>query len=210
MKQYSLLSIGDSYTIGERVAEPDRFPNQAIKLLSDKGLSFAPAKIIAQTGWTTDELIAAIDAADVKQTFDYVTLLIGVNNQYRRYDSEKYRVEFGELLHTAIRYAGGDKRRVSVLSIPDWGVTPFVANDAHKRTGAEIGQEVDAFNAINKQVCRLAHVHYIDITPISRRAATDASLTAPDGLHPSASMYALWAELVADEMYRAITKHQKQ
>ncbi|MEO8381897.1 MAG: SGNH/GDSL hydrolase family protein [Acidobacteriota bacterium] len=180
------LALGDSYTIGESVAEAERFPNQLARQLG-----IAEPRIIAKTGWTTDELNAAIDAANVTGTYDLVTLLIGVNNQYRGRDAEEYRREFAALLQRAISFAGGDAGKVIVVSIPDWGVTPF----AEGRDRAKIGSEIDQFNAINREETRRAGARYADITPISRRA--DPSLVAPDGLHPSGKQYGEWAKVVA-------------
>jgi len=184
------LALGDSYTIGESVAEDERWPNQLARAIGlDKPL------IIAKTGWTTDELSAAIDKADPRGPYDLVTLLIGVNNQYRGRDAEQYRREFAALLARAIGFAGGNPSRVVVVSIPDWGVTPFAAN----RDRAKIGAEIDHFNAINREETLKAKARYVDITPVSRRAATDPSLVAGDGLHPSGKMYAEWVKLITPE-----------
>jgi lysophospholipase L1-like esterase len=141
------LALGDSYTIGESVAVADRWPNQLAAQLRKDGVEMADPEIIARTGWTTDELSSAIDAAKPKGPYALVTLLIGVNNQYRGRDAEQYRKEFAALLHRAIAFAGGDPKRVVVVSIPDWGVTPFAAN----RDRAKIGAEIDHFNAINTE-----------------------------------------------------------
>jgi lysophospholipase L1-like esterase len=197
---YTMLCLGDSYTIGESVAEDERFPNQCVKLLAKDNIHFAKPHIIAKTGWTTDELIQAIDEAKVSGTFDCVTLLIGVNNQYREYNKDVYRKEFKELLQTSLRYAGGRADHVFVLSIPDWGVTPFGASDGKGRSAAQISREIDEYNAINKDEAAYLKVHYTDINPISKRAAHDPSLIANDNLHPSGRMYAEWAEPLATEM----------
>jgi lysophospholipase L1-like esterase len=193
--KYTMLCLGDSYTIGEAVAEEARFPNQAAALLESKGFAFDKPKIIAKTGWTTDELAAAIVEEKPAGKFDVVTLLIGVNNQYRSRDKENYRQEFTALLHTAIAFSESGKKGVFVVSIPDWGVTPFAKKDS--RPAKEIGAQIDAFNAIGKEVALANGVHFIEITKESRKAGTDASLIAEDGLHPSASMYRHWAELLA-------------
>lgn len=197
-KKYTMLCLGDSYTIGEAVAEEERFPNQAAAMLKAKGVAFEKPLIIAKTGWTTDELAEAIKQEDVPGTYDFVTLLIGVNNQYRQRDLENYRTEFTQLLQTAINYAGGDKNHVFVISIPDWGVTPFVAQDGKQRTGEQIGGEIDRFNEVNKQIAISTGVHYIDITPHSRSAKTNTALIAEDGLHPSGLMYKEWATRLAE------------
>lgn len=194
------LALGDSYTISESVAVADRWPNQLAGQLRKDGFEMADPEIIAKTGWTTDELSSAIDAAKPKGQYALVTLLIGVNNQYRGRDAEQYRREFVTLLHRAIAFAGGDPKRVVVVSIPDWGVTPFAAN----RDRAKIGAEIDRFNAVNAEETKRAGARYADITPISRRAATDASLIAPDGLHPSAKMYASWISMIEPQARAAL------
>lgn len=187
-----MLCLGDSYTIGERVEEADRFPNQTLLQLHSKGIYFENPRIIATTGWTTDELMTAIQDADIQETFDIVTLLIGVNNQYRGRGAEEYRKEFVALLEMAIQFSNNQKNKVIVLSIPDWGATPF----AEGRNRETIAKETDHFNAVNKEESKKYGVHYIDITPISREGMNDPSLLAADGLHPSGKMYAAWAKLV--------------
>ncbi|MDB5061059.1 MAG: hypothetical protein JWP67_902 [Mucilaginibacter sp.] len=186
---YTYLALGDSYTIGESVLAKESFPYQLVAELTKAGYPISQPEIIATTGWTTDELINAINTSDTKdKKYDMVTLLIGVNNQYRGYNQETYRAEFIQLLNTAIAHANGNKNHVFVLSIPDWGVTPF----ADGRDRSQIALEIDQFNAINKQETQKAGVAYVDITPISKQAANDPSLNADDGLHPSAKMYGLW------------------
>jgi lysophospholipase L1-like esterase len=179
------LALGDSYTIGESVSASERFP---VQLARELGLG--DPQIIAKTGWTTDELNAAIDAADPRGPYDLVTLLIGVNNQYRGRDAEQYRGEFKALLQRAIGFAGGDAKSVIVVSIPDWGVTPF----AEGRDRAKIASEIDRYNAINREEAAKAGARYLDITPISR--GSDPSLVAGDGLHPSGKQYTEWTKLI--------------
>lgn len=186
------LALGDSYTIGESVPEAERWPVQLVARLRQQGFNITPPLIIARTGWTTAELTAGIAQANPQGPFDLVSLLIGVNNQYRGYDQEEYRQEFTALLEQAIGFAGGNAGRVFVLSIPDWGVTPFAAG----RNVAQITAEIDAFNSINQAESARLGVAYIDITPISRQAVNDGSLIAGDGLHPSGKMYAEWVEAV--------------
>lgn len=187
------LALGDSYTIGEGVAEDGRWPVQLARALRDEGIELADPRIIATTGWTTDELAAAIDAAGPLGTYDLVSLLIGVNNQYRERGVEEYRGQFEALLRRAIGLAGGRADRVLVLSIPDWGVTPFAA--ASGRDRGVIAAELDAFNAAARVACRAAGVAFVDITPVSRARGHEPEMLAADGLHPSAAMYALWAQL---------------
>lgn len=198
----TMLCLGDSYTIGESVAESERFPNQTVKLLDKHEVHFSTPHIIAKTGWTTDELKHAIAEANVSGAFDAVTLLIGVNNQYRSYDHEQYKREFKELLDIAIKYAGGNPDHVFVVSIPDYGVTPFGHNDAKGRSATGIGSEIDEYNAIAKEITAKEKAHFTDITPFSKKAATDATLIANDNLHPSGRMYAGWADLLEKEMFK--------
>ena len=186
----TFLALGDSYTIGESVDEVERWPVLLASALEGSGFAVRDPIIIARTGWTTDELAVGIQEAGLTGTFDVVSLLIGVNNQYRGRDPEEYRIQFIDLLSQAVTFAGGNAERVLVLSIPDWGVTPF----AEGRDRGRIGSEIDAFNETNRIESRRAGVLYLDITGISREAATDLSLVAEDGLHPSGAMYALWAE----------------
>jgi lysophospholipase L1-like esterase len=185
-----ILALGDSYTIGESVEPAGRWPAQLADRLRQQGLAVAEPEIIARTGWTTAELQAGILAADPQGDFDLVTLLIGVNNQYRGDPLEEYRAQFQELLQQSVGFTGGDPRRVVVLSIPDWGVTPF----AWGRNTTQIAQEIDTFNAVNREESLAAGVIHIDITPDSRRVTEESNLTATDGLHPSAQMYALWVD----------------
>ena len=190
------LALGDSYTIGESVPENERWPNQLASLIelspqfgeSGRGVNVT---IIARTGWTTDELWEGIQARGVNPSYDLVSLLIGVNNQYRGLDIEEYRTQFVFLLDKSIEYAGGDAHRVIVLSIPDWGVTPFAAG----RDLGQIAAEIDRFNVVNREETERAGAQYVDVTPVSREAVNDPSLIAGDGLHPSGKMYAAWAEL---------------
>lgn len=197
-KPFSYLALGDSYTIGEAVEPSESFPYQLVELLKTKAIQFENPKIIAKTGWTTDELRHAIQQEQITETFDLVTLLIGVNNQYRGYSQETYRKEFTELLATAISFAGGDKNKVYVISIPDWGLTEFAKNSG--RDLKTISKEIDAFNEINRQETEASNVTYVDITPISRQAVKKPNLIAADGLHPSGKMYAEWTKLIAERI----------
>ncbi|GGH16746.1 SGNH/GDSL hydrolase family protein [Mucilaginibacter phyllosphaerae] len=185
------LALGDSYTIGEAVTQDQSFPYQLAARLTAAGRSVTSPDIIAVTGWTTADLKQGIISRNLQnKNYSIVTLLIGVNNQYRGYSKDVYRKEFVELLNTAIGYAGGNIKHVFVISIPDWGVTPFAKNSG--RDAAQVGADIDRFNAINKQETEKLNVNYIDITPASRRAADETGLIADDGLHPSGNMYSLW------------------
>ena len=185
------LALGDSYTIGEAVTEHERWPLRLAATLRACGIAVADPVIVAKTGWTTDELSVGIDVASPEGTFDLVTLLIGVNNQYRGRSTAEYREQFRALVERAVTFAGGRAGRVVVLSIPDWGVTPFAAG----RDRAQIAADIDAFNAVNRDEAVHRGCQYVDVTPVSRNAAADASLVAIDGLHPSGAMYTAWADL---------------
>ena len=195
-----VLALGDSYTIGESVAVADRWPNQLAQALRAKGMSIGEPEIVAKTGWTTDELSSAIAVAKPLGSYSLVTLLIGVNDQYRGRNIERYRTGFVALLHRAIGYAGGNAKRVVVVSIPDWGVTPFAID----RDRAKIAAQIDRFNAVAREEAMFAGTHYVDVTPISRRAAADPTLVAPDGLHPSAKMYAQWVTVILPQAEAAL------
>jgi lysophospholipase L1-like esterase len=182
------LALGDSYTIGESVDPDERWPNQLGRELENSGYSLVDVQIIARTGWTTSELNTGIDGANPTGPFDLVTLLIGVNNQFRGLGVDEYRSEFAGLLERAIGFAGGDARRVVVVSIPDWGVTPFVS----AYDPVQIAVEIDAFNAIGRTATEATGAHWVDITPISRSDAPN--LVADDGLHPSGEQYRLWVQ----------------
>ena len=187
------LALGDSYTIGEAVAPSERWPAQLAVLLRAEGVAINDPLIIATTGWTTDELSAGIDRANPPGTYDLVSLLIGVNNQYRGQAAGEYRTHFAALLQRAIGFADGTPAHVIVLSIPDWGMTPFAAQAGRDR--AAIAAEIDSFNAINKEETMKAGARYVDVTLASREAVNDPALIAGDGLHPSGKMYAEWARL---------------
>ena len=206
------LALGDSYTIGESVDEAERWPNQLASLIESspqftKSIGGTEGggvevTIIARTGWTTDELWDGIQAQNINPPYDLVSLLIGVNNQYRGRDLEEYREQFVLLLNKSIEYAGGDANRVIVLSIPDWGVTPFASDHDSKK----IADEINQYNAVNRAETEKAGAHYIDITPVSREAVNDPSLIAGDGLHPSGKMYAAWAELALPVVLEILAK----
>jgi len=191
MPSFRYLALGDSYTIGESVPAKDRWPNQLAKLLEAEGIP-TEVTIIARTGWTVDELWQGIQAESPQGTYDLVTLLIGVNDQYRGYSVDGYREDFRFMLGKAMEFAGGNPDKVAVLSIPDWGFTPFAAD----RNRELVSRQIDEFNAVNLDETRNASAHYVDVTEISRMAMDDAELIAGDGLHPSGKMYTIWAKKV--------------
>ena len=188
------LALGDSYTIGEGVDPAARWPVQLATALREEGIGLRDPRIIATTGWTTDELASAIDAAEPLGRWELVSLLIGVNNQYRGRSVVDYRGEFSELMERAIGFADGRTNRVVVVSIPDWGVTPFAIHEADNR--GNISAEIDAFNAAAREVCEKRGVAFVDITPASRDRGGEPDQVAEDGLHPSAAMYTTWTGLV--------------
>ena len=194
-KAINYLALGDSYTIGESVAQQQTFPFLLAQQLKSKNNMDVKPKVIARTGWTTNELQSAIDQAKPSLDYDLVTLLIGVNNQYRGMSLKQYEREFTVLLDQAISYAQSKKEKVVVISIPDYGCTPYGAGSKER-----IGREIDEFNRVNKRVAIKKGVHYVDINPTSKLAATKPSLVAEDGLHPSAEMYKLWVELIIPEV----------
>lgn len=190
------LALGDSYTIGQGVQASQRFPAQTVVLLKQAGLTVAEPLYIAQTGWTTSNLQAAVTTENPSSSFDVVTLLIGVNDQYQRMDTGGYALRFIQLLQKAIQLAGGRKERVFVLSIPDYSVTPFVASQEKER----VRKEIDLFNDVNKRITAENGVSYTDITPSTREAVTDMTLLASDNLHPSGREYQKWAEKLAPKI----------
>jgi lysophospholipase L1-like esterase len=192
-KTITYLALGDSYTIGEKVPAADNFPNQTVQLLRNEGVDAKPPRIVAKTGWTTDELQESIPKSALDENYDFVTLLIGVNNQYRGRSVTDYEPQFEALLLRAIQFAANDPSQVIVLSIPDWGVTPF----AEGRNKEKIAQEIDSYNKVNKTLAQKYKAHYIDITPGTRQAGNNFSLLAEDGLHPSGKEYAIWANQIA-------------
>ncbi len=192
------LALGDSYTIGQSVDSVERYPAQTAALLLQLNIRFSPIQYIATTGWTTLNLIDAINTQQPHGPFDAVSLLIGVNDQYQTHDTTNYRSRFTNLLNTAVSLAGNLRSHVFVLSIPDYGVTPFGNNEK------EISEQIDEFNAINKQVTLSYGISYTDVTSISRNDAGDASMIAADGLHPSGKQYAQWAQALDSAMYEVL------
>lgn len=191
-KNLTFLALGDSYTIGEGVPVFDNFPYQAVKLLRQKGIKINAPEIVAKTGWTTDELINGIENYQLLKKYDLVTLLIGVNNQYRGRNVDEYGIQYKKLLDSAVKFAGGKKERVLVLSIPDWGVTPF----AEGKDRSKIATEIDRYNAVKEKITKEAGVVFISITEGTREASGDISLLAKDKLHPSEKEYKRWAEKI--------------
>ena len=202
MKHYSLLCLGDSYTIGEGVAIYESFPYQALQLLRSAHHHFFAPEIVAKTGWTTFELAEHLLHHQLSEHYDFVTLLIGVNNQYRGLSAEDFKEDFEFLLRKALHYSRQVPQHVCVLSIPDWGVTPF----AKGKNATQIAAEIDAYNAICKAIAGKYDVHYIDITSSQRMDGDALSFLAADHLHPSGKEYSKWAAMVFDTIDTEIKK----
>ncbi len=192
-KDHAYLALGDSYTIGESVDENERWPVLLAERARADSVIVSDPLIIATTGWTTDELMKGIEEKAITgQTFDFVSLLIGVNNQYRGYNIDTYKKEFELLLNDAIAFASGETSNVFVVSIPDYGVTPFAAD----RDSDLIFREISAYNEIAENIARSKGIAFLNITDISRDALSDSELVAKDGLHPSGKMYKRWIDEV--------------
>lgn len=195
---FTYLALGDSYTIGEQILIAESFPYQTVQMLRKKGLDITAPEILAKTGWTTDELLTAISETKLLNKYDFVSLLIGVNNQYRGKDIEKYKTEFQILLNKSISFAGNDAAHVFVLSIPDWGVTPFAKGKNIKLISAEI----DAFNEACRIISEKSGCHFIDNIALQEKKNTPEML-AGDGLHPSGKAYSKWSEKLAAFIFAA-------
>jgi lysophospholipase L1-like esterase len=196
------LALGDSYTIGEGVDAERRWPVQLARALRDDGVDIAEPRFVATTGWTTDELAAAIAAAQPLGHFDFVSIGIGVNDQYRGRSLAEYRAQLATLLDTAIALAGGRVERLMMLSIPDWGVTRFARAEGHD-PGA-VGREIDAFNREAQALCEARRIAFVDISPTSRAGGDDDAMLVHDGLHPSAAMYARWVDAALPVAHRLL------
>ncbi len=188
------LALGDSYTIGEGVSPNETWPFQLARRLRAEGIALADPVVVARTGWTTGELQAGIDRADPQGPFALVSLLIGVNDQDRGWKLEAYRVHFAALLSQAVAFAGDLPTRVIVLSIPDWGVTTFARRDGHDAD--QVAREIDVFNAANREETARQGAVYVNVTTISRQAATLPVWIADDGLHPTGAMYGAWVKIL--------------
>jgi lysophospholipase L1-like esterase len=198
------LALGDSYTLGEGIAADASWPWQLARALRAGGIGLVDPEILAVTGWTTDELVAAMEATPFAPPYALVSLSIGVNNQYRGRDADEYRREFADLLQRAIALAGDEASRVFVVSIPDWGVTRFAREQ--KRDAARIAAEIDAFNALARGETAIAGARYADVTAISRQCADRPGMLADDGLHPSSAQYASWLPAIAEAAKRCLLR----
>jgi lysophospholipase L1-like esterase len=196
------LALGDSYTVGRNVVTPQTFPYQLVSKLNSKGFRTKGPVVVAQNGWRTDELLKNLADNKVSKRYNFVTLLIGVNNQYQQKNIEDYRTQFRQLLDSAIVYAGGVAKHVIVISIPDWGVTPF----ANGRNLQKIATEIDAYNQISKEATQTAGATYVNITGLSRDIADDKETLSIDELHPSAKAYGWWVDRIYPAVKSALKK----
>ena len=186
----SYLALGDSYTVGESISKKHTWPKQLVDSLKKRNIFLSEPRIIAKTGWTTDQLKKAINDSSLDYPYDWVSLLIGVNNQYRGRDLGEFKLQFESLLSEAIAFTGNRKERVFVISLPDWGSMPF----AKDRDPNKIAIEIDNFNQIIYEVCAFENIKFIDITPITRNIYLNPNWIAKDSLHPSKEQYSKWVE----------------
>ncbi len=200
---YRIMTLGDSYTIGQSVSASDRYPAQLVSKLNSKGYTFNAPKIIAQTGWTTDDLAYFIEISGDSSKYDFVFLLIGVNDQYEGATFSNYKPKFTMLLKTALRYANNKPKNVFVISIPDYAYTPYGQGTSNP---SNISSDIDLYNSVNKAVSDSCKVNYINITPISRMGINSPSLVASDGLHPSGQQYALWVDEILKKLTPMLSK----
>jgi len=208
MSNYSYLALGDSYTIGEQVAFAENFPNQTVQLLRRQGFPFQAAEIIAKTGWTTDELHDAITQTRILAGYHIVSLLIGVNNQYRGRSVVEFKIEFEQLLQKAIAFANNKPNRVFVLSIPDWSVTPFAEArlpDGQGRDRKQVADDIDTYNDICETSAKEFKTRFINITSSQRADGADAAFLATDGLHPSGKEYTKWAIQLSEAVLKELS-----
>lgn len=201
----SYLALGDSYTIGEAVSENQRWPVQLTKKLNETGIKVDDPLIIAKTGWTTNELQNAISEKNPETDYDLVSLLIGVNNQYRGYPIDQYKIEFKELLLQAVTFANGDTSKVFVVSIPNYGVTPFGIEKGEEK----IRQQLLVYDAIADSISSELNIPFVNITPVSEKAKEDPSYIASDQLHPSGKQYKEWVDLILPEVKLILESSKK-
>lgn len=205
--ELTYLALGDSYTIGEAVEPFDRWSHILVKRLKEDDIDIAYPKIIAKTGWTTDELDNAIQKENINESYDLVTLLIGVNNQYRQYPINTYEVEFEDLLKQSIHFSRLGSQRVVVVGIPDYGFTPF--SKEKEFNAVKIAQEIQEYNTIAKNICTKYQVAFIDIFDISQKAMDKVNFLADDGLHFSGEMYAMWVNEILSKVKKILQNSSK-
>ena len=190
------LALGDSYTIGQSVEVNERWPVQFLKELTATTNVIDTLQIIAQTGWRVDQLKEAMNSSDLEPPYGIVSLLIGVNNQYQGQNANDFRPEFIEILEKSLKLVENRTERLFVISIPDWGASPY----GFGFDRAKVSKEINEFNSVVKEESEKRGLRYFDITAISRRALIDRTLIASDGLHPSGKMYKLWVDMMIPEI----------
>lgn len=195
-----ILALGDSYTVGESVDKLDDWPSQLVRSIRTGGRGATEPTVVAATGSDTQDLMTALQLVDLESPFDVVTLQIGVNNQFRGGTLSDFEADLDLLTDMAIKHAGDEAGRVILLSIPDWGMTPF-AEGAPRST---VASEIDAFNEVIRQQASKDGTHFVDVTEISRRGLAEPDLVAADGLHPSGKMYGEWVDLMLPVVSRII------
>ena len=200
METQSLLCLGDSYTIGESVPLHDSFPYKLLQLLRDNKYPFYAPEIVAKTGWTSFELLKHLEQIKLNEHYNYVTLLVGVNNQYRELSTIDFKKDFELLINKSIGFAGGKTKNVLVISIPDWGVTPF-ANDRNEQ---QITNEINSFNGVCELMAQKYQTKYINITDETRLVKNDTSLLTADQLHYSGKEHLIWATKIYDTIKIAL------
>jgi lysophospholipase L1-like esterase len=200
----SYLALGDSYTIGTGIDVEENWPMQLSDLLKDNNLTVRNTKIIAANGWTTTDLKEGILYENPDSSYNMVSLLIGVNNQYQGLDIELYKTDFRELLEQSIAFANGDSGKVFVVSIPNYGVTPF----GKLRDAEKVTREIASYNEIAKNISAEYGIPFVNITPISEMAEDDRDLLASDDLHPSAKMYGMWVKEIMPTVTQLLQNHE--
>lgn len=190
------LALGDSYTIGESVMETERWPVQLAEQLRDRGYKMAAPKIIAKTGWTTEDLLRGMEnELNIQRDFDLVSILIGVNNQYQGKLISEYEEDLRTIFRKAVNHSKTMEKGVFAVSIPDYGYTPFGSANQE-----EVSAEIDRFNEVFRRVADEFEVPFYNITPISREAKENPELVASDGLHPSELMYQMWVDQIVNQV----------
>lgn len=189
MESLYYLALGDSYSIGTSIASQEAFPHQLADRLTNNINVPVEVKIVARNAWRTDDLIRAIRRTELRDEYDFVTLLIGVNNQYQKLPLDVFRDDYIKLLEQALKYVRGDKRRVFALSIPNYGYSPFGSENK-----TEITEEIKEFNKSIEEVCQQYDVAYYDVTSISEKYSVNESYIAKDNLHPNALQYSAWLD----------------
>lgn len=199
-----ILCLGDSYTVGEGIPREDSWPYQLVHALRKRDVPVAAPTVVAKTGWTSEELLKAIEQEALPEDYAMVTLMVGVNDQYRGRSTADYTQDFKRLLSQAIALAGGRSERVFVLSIPDWSVTPYAKKETPDRNPEIIADEIKALNAITARICYQQSIQYIHITEMSRDARRGDLYRAPDGLHYSRKMYTHWVEHLFPRVFHVL------